>query len=352
MTFFTLQPDLSGSYQEAAALISSRNTIVDKFLPKFINEKPYDTVHRYFNLLLVEYCEFLNEISRPKDSFSLEAVLEELADVVLYQASLDNELMKRIDLTEADKYYVREEIPEDRVYQYKVTDVTQLKFDIVFTAYFKDLFNNLIELYPDRKYHRGDTDALEINEVERTCKLIKNIETSTLQMVLSNVATLYMCYNDETESPVFVMEKFNNLLQHKIQVVNERLEQEYPDSSPTTPSYTGEPSTEDTLSGKYTTVLTETFQPETDNDSLPSSLSLEVMSISSEADVPIAGLTTWEAVFKYSGDIAEYNLLDFLKEADLEEDVHQGIYQIVPTPTTPFIPVEGEPATYKVGWIV
>lgn len=374
MNFFELK-ELEGTYLNVDSLIQSRNFIVDKFLPKFIGEKSYDTIQRYFNLLLVEYCEFLNALAETEREAAVGHILEELADVVLYQASLSNEILKRTTVEDNDMYFFREELRFDRSYKTTISSVTSLKFDSIFTTYFQSIFNQLIDLYPDRKYHRGDIEPPH-PEQERTVRLIKSLEQSTVDMVIGNIICIFFKFNDDVESPENLINRFNDILNYKIEVVNDRLKQDYPVEHTAIPIYDTykpmpvepeddqivgdivnhnivpeedhQPSLEENLASQFSTVITEDFK-----DSEPVALpEVELLSISSEENVPIVGLTTWEAVFRYSGDITKYNLETFLKEADLEEDLHKGIYEINPTPTTTFLPVEGQFNTYKVSWIV
>lgn len=81
---------ISFSANNIEKLVVSRDRIVQKFNHLFTDEKSYDTINRYYNLLLVEYYEFLDALKDPDQTLS--EALEELADVVLYQNSLVNEL--------------------------------------------------------------------------------------------------------------------------------------------------------------------------------------------------------------------------------------------------------------------
>ena len=99
LNFFTLSEDQKTlTYQRVDELIQSRTTIVDKFHDRFIGEKSYETISRYLGLIISEYCEFLQEAVVKKEDVVLEATLEELADIVLYHASMANELTKNLDI--------------------------------------------------------------------------------------------------------------------------------------------------------------------------------------------------------------------------------------------------------------
>ena len=71
---------ISFSANNIEKLVVSRDRIVQKFNHLFTDEKSYDTINRYYNLLLVEYYEFLDALKDPDQTLS--EALEELAEQI------------------------------------------------------------------------------------------------------------------------------------------------------------------------------------------------------------------------------------------------------------------------------
>ena len=233
--FFNLNTSntkLTLTYKYINELISSRDKIVDKFRGDFVTEKTYETINRYYNLLLVEYYEFLESLAETEKN-GLSPTLEELADIVLYQASLINELSKKVFTdTPNGKYILLEEFPIDRevIGEIPLPSLTDFKPDVsyVFSTYFMAIFSPLIKNYPDRKYHRGEpVEISEQQEEARTIQLFKTLEKATSDMVLFNLLILQ---NTEAEKGVELEDtfnRFNEILNFKIEKVDRRLTDEY-----------------------------------------------------------------------------------------------------------------------------
>lgn len=233
--FFNLNTSntkLTLTYKYINELISSRDKIVDKFRGDFATEKNYETINRYYNLLLVEYYEFLESLAETEKN-GLSPTLEELADIVLYQASLVNELSKKVfDNTPNGTYVLLEEFPIDRevIGEIPLPSLTDFRPGVseVFSTYFMSIFSPLIKNYPDRKYHRGETEEIsEQQEEARTVHLFKTLEKATADMVLFN---LLIIQNAEAEKGVEledIFNQFNEILNLKIEKVDRRLVEDY-----------------------------------------------------------------------------------------------------------------------------
>ena len=233
--FFNLNTSntrLTLTYKYLNELISSRDKIVDKFRGDFATERTYETINRYYNLLLVEYYEFLESLAETEKN-GLSPTLEELADIVLYQASLINELSKKVFTdTPNGKYVLLEEFPADRevIGEIPLPSLTDFKPDVsyVFSTYFMAIFSPLVKNYPDRKYHRGEpVEISEQQEEARTIHLFKTLEKATSDMVLFNLLILQ---NTEAEKGVEledIFNQFNEILNLKIEKVDRRLTDEY-----------------------------------------------------------------------------------------------------------------------------
>lgn len=241
--FFNLNTSntkLTLTYKYINELISSRDKIVDKFRGDFATEKNYETINRYYNLLLVEYYEFLESLAETEKN-GLSSTLEELTDIVLYQASLVNELSKKVFTdTPNGTYVLLEEFPIDReiIGEIPLPSLTDFKPTVseVFSTYFMSIFSPLIKNYPDRKYHRGETEEIsEQQEEARTVHLFKTLEKATADMVLFN---LLIIQNAEAEKGIEledIFNQFNEILNFKIEKVDRRLVEEYQEVEETHP---------------------------------------------------------------------------------------------------------------------
>ena len=233
--FFNLNTSntkLTLTYKHLNELISSRDKIVDKFRGDFATEKTYETINRYYNLLLVEYYEFLESLAETEKN-GLSPTLEELADIVLYQASLINELSKKVFTdTPNGKYVLLEEFPIDRevIGEIPLPSLTDFKPSVsaVFSTYFMAIFSPLVKNYPDRKYHRGESEEIsERQEEARTIHLFKTLEKATADMVLDNLLIIQDAEAKNGLELEDIFNQFNEILNLKIEKVDRRLTDEY-----------------------------------------------------------------------------------------------------------------------------
>ena len=227
-------------YKYINELISSREKIVDKFRGDFATEKSYETINRYYNLLLVEYYEFLESLAETEKN-GLSPTLEELADIVLYQASLVNELSKKVfDNTPNGTYVLLEEFPIDRevIGEIPLPSLTDFRPGVseVFSTYFMSIFSPLIKNYPDRKYHRGETEEIsEQQEEARTVHLFKTLEKATADMVLFNLLIIQNAEAEKGFELEDIFNQFNEILNLKIEKVDRRLVEDYQEVEETHP---------------------------------------------------------------------------------------------------------------------
>ena len=222
---------ISFSANNIEKLVVSRDRIVQKFNHLFTDEKSYDTINRYYNLLLVEYYEFLDALKDPDQTLS--EALEELADVVLYQNSLVNELRYNLSTEENDSYFFKEELPAERAIEYstKTLDSVPTSLAEVFTQYFMQIFSQLVKLYPDRKYHRGQNEEIDHQkDLERAVELIKTLEGVTTTMVFFNILIIQNQVADTFQLEELI-EEFDHIIVNKIDKVEKRLDTEYPTSN-------------------------------------------------------------------------------------------------------------------------
>ena len=210
---------ISFSANNIEKLVVSRDRIVQKFNHLFTDEKSYDTINRYYNLLLVEYYEFLDALKDPDQTLS--EALEELADVVLYQNSLVNELRYNLSTEENDSYFFKEELPAERAIEYstKTLDSVPTSLAEVFTQYFMQIFSQLVKLYPDRKYHRGQNEEIDHQkDLERAVELIKTLEGVTTTMVFFNILIIQNQVADTFQLEELI-EEFDHIIVNKIDKV-------------------------------------------------------------------------------------------------------------------------------------
>ncbi len=222
---------ISFSANNLEQLVVSRDRIVQKFNHLFTDEKSYDTINRYYNLLLVEYYEFLDALKDPDQTLS--EALEELADVVLYQNSLVNELRYNLSIEENDSYFFKEELPAERAIEYSTKTLDNIPSSLaeVFTQYFMQIFGLLVKLYPDRKYHRGQNEEIDHQkDLERAVELIKTIEGVTTTMVFFNLLIIQNQVADTFQLGELI-EEFDHIIVNKIDKVEKRLDTEYPTSN-------------------------------------------------------------------------------------------------------------------------
>lgn len=222
---------ISFSANNIEKLVVSRDRIVQKFNYLFAYEKSYDTINRYYNLLLVEYYEFLDALKDPDQT--LYEALEELADIVLYQNSLVNELRYNLSTEENDSYFFNEELPEERAIEYSTKTLDSIPSSLaeVFTQYFMQIFSQLVKLYPDRKYHRGENEEIDHQkDLERAVELIKTLEGVTTTMVFFNLLIIQNQVADTFQLGDLI-EEFDNIIVNKIDKVEKRLDAEYPTSN-------------------------------------------------------------------------------------------------------------------------
>lgn len=222
---------ISFSANNLEKLVVSRDRIVQKFNYLFAYEKSYDTINRYYNLLLVEYYEFLDALKDPDQT--LYEALEELADIVLYQNSLVNELRYNLSTEENDSYFFNEELPAERAIEYSTKTLDSIPSSLaeVFTQYFMQIFSQLVKLYPDRKYHRGQNEEIDHQkDLERAVELIKTLEGVTTTMVFFNLLIIQNQVADTFQLGDLI-EEFDHIIVNKIDKVEKRLDTEYPTSN-------------------------------------------------------------------------------------------------------------------------
>ena len=222
---------ISFSANNIEKLVVSRDRIVQKFNYLFAYEKSYDTINRYYNLLLVEYYEFLDALKDPDQT--LYEALEELADIVLYQNSLVNELRYNLSTEENDSYFFNEELPAERAIEYSTKTLDSIPSSLaeVFTQYFMQIFSQLVKLYPDRKYHRGQNEEIDHQkDLERAVELIKTLEGVTTTMVFFNLLIIQNQVADTFQLGDLI-EEFDHIIVNKIDKVEKRLDTEYPTSN-------------------------------------------------------------------------------------------------------------------------
>lgn len=222
---------ISFSANNIEKLVVSRDRIVQKFNYLFAYEKSYDTINRYYNLLLVEYYEFLDALKDPDQT--LYEALEELADIVLYQNSLVNELRYNLSTEENDSYFFNEELPAERAIEYSTKTLDSIPSSLaeVFTQYFMQIFSQLVKLYPDRKYHRGQNEEIDHQkDLERAVELIKTLEGVTTTMVFFNLLIIQNQVADTFQLKDLI-EEFDRIIVNKIDKVEKRLDTEYPTSN-------------------------------------------------------------------------------------------------------------------------
>ena len=218
LNFFTLSEDQKTlTYQRVDELIQSRTTIVDKFHDRFIGEKSYETISRYLGLIISEYCEFLQEAVVKKEDVVLEATLEELADIVLYHASMANELTKNLDTV----------LIEGRTWEADVDEIPleSLSLESAFTTLMFVIYRNFDVSFPDRKYHRGEQEEVDPEtDKTRSSEFIMGTESLLVANVLNNLRIISAHLDIELET---LVETFNRILLQKIDKVDQRLVDEY-----------------------------------------------------------------------------------------------------------------------------
>ena len=348
LNFFVLFTEGEGSplrlaYQDIEDLVRTRDTIVDKFHDKFSHEKSYETITRYYGLLLTEYCEFIETVVG-KD-FSLERTLEELADIILYQASLVNELRKNVCSTEEDWEYLNDRIQPSRAYDTEPLTGVDYSIDTVFTAYFYSIFRPLIDFYPDRKYHRGDTiEVTQEEELTRTVNLISLLETTTMNMVVNNLRVLNIEKANELVL-VELVDTLNCILRKKIETVDNRLVEDYEDGVIIVDE--NEAVHPDEISAVATEDLENTGSDQ-DYSYDGGSEVFEVLNLDNDANY-LGYFNHYTVTFRYTGDVSTLTIDVFMENLFLAEarlDNYKG-----GTQTSGFTPVDEQDNVYTISWI-
>ena len=348
LNFFVLFTEGEGSplrlaYQDIEDLVRTRDTIVDKFHEKFSNEKSYETITRYYGLLLTEYCEFIETVV--VKGFSLERTLEELADIILYQASLVNELRKNVCSTEEDWDYLNDRIQPNRAYDTEPLSGVGYSIDTVFTAYFYSIFRPLIDFYPDRKYHRGVTsEVTQEEELNRTVNLINLLEIATMNMVVNNLKVLNIEKVEEIEL-VELVDTLNHILRKKIDTVDNRLVEDYEEGVVIVDEE--ETVHPNEISAVATEVLEDTGSGQ-DYSYDGGSEVFEVLNLDNDANY-LGYFEHYTVTFRYIGDISALTFNVFMEDlflADARLDNYTD-----GTQTSGFTPVDGKDNVYTISWI-
>ena len=90
------------------------------------------------------------------------------------------------------------------------------------------IFSQLVKLYPDRKYHRGQNEEIDHQkDLERAVELIKTLEGVTTTMVFFNILIIQNQVADTFQLEELI-EEFDHIIVNKIDKVEKRLDTEYP----------------------------------------------------------------------------------------------------------------------------